>query len=252
MLSSVQNTLVVIAIVATSMFCLKLLNRIWPASERREHNDLIGWQLSITGTTYAVILGFMLYTVWTDYGTADLNVDGEANSLVNVYRLAKGLPDPQRSQLQELTRAYADAILHLDWPQMAEGVIPEESSRLNTRMWRILMSVKAATPGESTAEDHALTELQSLTARRRMRLLQSTSQLPNVLWCVLILGAAITLLSACLFGSANGRVHLLQVTSFSLLLALVLVAVADIDRPFQGAVHVESDAFARAQQNMQQ
>ena len=36
---------------------------------------LMGWQLSVLGTTYAVILGFMLYTVWTDLGVANLNVD---------------------------------------------------------------------------------------------------------------------------------------------------------------------------------
>lgn len=43
------------------------LNRAWPAEKRHAYNDLVGWQLSILGTTYAVILGFMLYTVWTAY-----------------------------------------------------------------------------------------------------------------------------------------------------------------------------------------
>jgi hypothetical protein len=42
----------------------------------------------------------------------------------------------------------------------------------------------------------------------------------------------------------------MQVFSFSLLIALVLVAIADINRPFQGSVHVSDAAFHRAQQNM--
>ena len=33
--------------------------------KRRTYNDIIGWQVSVLGTTYAVILGFMLYTVWS-------------------------------------------------------------------------------------------------------------------------------------------------------------------------------------------
>jgi hypothetical protein len=35
------------------------LNRIWPVAHRTSHNELIGWQLGILGTLYAVIMGFM-------------------------------------------------------------------------------------------------------------------------------------------------------------------------------------------------
>jgi hypothetical protein len=42
----------------------------------------------------------------------------------------------------------------------------------------------------------------------------------------------------------------MQVFAFSLLISLVLVAIADIDRPFQGAVHVSSYAFEQARQSM--
>ena len=68
--------------------------------EASAHNDLIGWQLSVLGTTYAVIVGFMLYTVWINFGAADLNADAEANSLVNVYRLSYGLARGTRGKPQ--------------------------------------------------------------------------------------------------------------------------------------------------------
>jgi hypothetical protein len=42
----------------------------------------------------------MLYAVWTAFGEADLNVDLEANAVVDMHHLAKGLPEPQRPQLQ--------------------------------------------------------------------------------------------------------------------------------------------------------
>jgi hypothetical protein len=56
--------------------------------------------------------------------------------------------------------------------------------------------------------------------------------------------------SSCMFGSGSTALHGLQVFAFSLLIALVLVAIADINRPFQGSVHVSDAAFRRAQQNM--
>jgi len=39
--------------------------------------------------------------------------------------------------------------------------------------------------------------------------------------------------------------------SLATMIALVLVAIADIDRPLQGSVHVNDSAFTRAQVNMQ-
>jgi hypothetical protein len=251
MLTIPQNIAFVIGTVVVAMGFIAILNRVWPWQDRRDHNDLIGWQLSVLGTTYAVILGFMLYTVWTTFGAADQNADLEADAVVNVYMLAEGLPEPQHTQMQKLALAYADTVVSQDWPQMAKGLDPEQSVIINADMWRTLMSVHTASPTEITAEDHALYELSALTEHRRIRLLQSNSRLPGVLWWVLLAGGTLTIMSSCMFGSASAKLHALQVFSFSLLIALSLVAVADINRPFQGAIHVSDFAFRRAVDNMQ-
>jgi Protein of unknown function (DUF4239) len=252
MLNTWENIVIVVLAVAGSLLFMWGLNRIWPWEKRHAHNDLIGWQLSILGTTYAVILGFMLYTVWTNFGAAELNAENEANALGNVYRLAEGLPDPQRGEIEALTRSYAEAVINQDWPQMEAGLVPEASHKVNQDLWKTLMSVKIASPAEILAEDHALSELSSLTEHRRIRLLQTVSRLPDVLWCVLIIGGVVTVASASMFGSANTSLHALQVFVFSLLIALALVAVGDIDRPFQGRVHISDYAFRRAQHSMKE
>jgi hypothetical protein len=250
MLGPALNIVVLALTIAASMLFMAALNRVWPREKRQAHNDLIGWQLNIIGTTYAVILGFMLYTVWTDFGAANLNVDLEASALRNVYRLAEGLPEPQRVKLQLQAHAYAYAVINQDWPEMARGQTPEESHEINQAMWKTLMSVKLATPSEIVAEDHALSELSSLTEHRRTRLLQSRYQLPAIFWAVLLIGAFLTITSASMFGSANPRLHALQVFSFTLLITLVLLAIADVNLPFRGWVHVDNYAFIRAQENM--
>jgi hypothetical protein len=250
MLNTWQSFAVIFLAVSGSLSFMWALNRIWPWEKRRAHNDLIGWQLNILGTTYAVILGFMLYAVWNNYGVANLNADNEANALGNIYRLAEGLPAPQRGQMQALARSYADAVINQDFPQMAADQVPEASHEVNQDMWKTLMSIKNSSPTEITAEDHALSELSALTEHRRMRVVQNAFRLPAVLWCLLIIGGTMAVASASLFGSANSALHRLHIGAFSLIVALVLVAVADIDRPFQGAVHVTDFAFRRAQRNM--
>jgi Protein of unknown function (DUF4239) len=252
MLSFLQDVLILVFTMAGSLLFVTVLNRVWPRDKRRAHNDLIGWQLGILGTTYAVILGFMLYSVWTAFGEANLNVDLEANALRNIYRLAEGLPPQQRAELEAETRAYADAVIQRDWPAMANRQIPEGSHEINEKMWRTLMSVRTASPSELMAEDHALSELSVLTEHRRTRLIQSTFRLPAIFWAVLLTGGAVTVFSASMFGSENSVLHAIQVFSFTLLITLVLLAIADVNLPFRGWVHISDYPFVRAQESMKE
>jgi hypothetical protein len=63
MLSSIQSVFIGILIVAASLAFLLVLDLIWPREERREHNDIVGWQVTVVGTTFAVIIGFMMVAV---------------------------------------------------------------------------------------------------------------------------------------------------------------------------------------------
>ncbi len=250
MVTFTQNIVVVAAAVLGSLLFMVGLNRFWPPEKRRAFNDLIGWQLGVLGTTYAVILGFMLYTVWTSFGEADLNVDREANAVLDIYRLANGMPEPQRTQLQALARSYVNAVIVQEWPQMAEGVVPEQSSALNQEMWKAAMSMKASSPTEVNAQESALSQLSLLMQCGLIRKRQSTFRLPGLLWGVLLVGGALTIVSACLFSAESVKLQGLHVFSISLLVSLSLIAIADIHRPFHGPIRVGDDAFLTVQQSM--
>jgi hypothetical protein len=192
----------------------------------------------------------MFYTEWTNFSAVKLNVELEASALRNVFRLAEGLPAPARAQLEEEARTYAAAVVEDDWPMLSRGQTPELSHLINRSMWRTLMSVRQGSAAEITALDHALTELSSLTQYRRTRLLQAGTRLPGIFWCVLLVGGALTVASVAMFGSRNPRLHAFQVFSLTLLITLAMLAIADLDRPFAGAVHIDSYPFERARENM--
>ncbi len=250
MLSLAENLLMVVLVVGLALVLFVVLDKVWPWDKRHQHNDVTGWQLGILGTTYAVILGFMLYAVWTDFDTATQNVEMEANSLTNLYRLAEGLPDGSRIELQKLTRTYAQQVIEHDWPEMEQGRVPIESVGLASKMQRVLISVQEGSRTAGLAQDHAMTELSTMTTCRRTRLLENALSLPTVLWLVLIVGGILTIVSSCMFGSQNRFLHGVQVVFFSLMIALALLAIADINKPFRGSVHVTNDAFVRALENM--
>lgn len=250
MLSLFENLMMVVGVVGLSVVLFVAMDKAWAWDKRHQHNDVTGWQLGILGTTYAVILGFMLYAVWTDFDTATQNVEMEANSLTNLYRLADGLPDGSRTEVQKLAREYAQKVITNDWPEMDQGRVPVESVGLASKMERALISVPDGSRTSGMAQDHAMTELSAMTTCRRTRLLENQLSLPTVLWFVLVVGGVLTIVSSCMFGSQNRFLHGVQVVFFSLLIGLALLAIADINKPFRGSVHVGKDAFVRALENM--
>ena len=250
MLSLAQDVAILIATLTGALLFMAILNRVWPQEKRSVNNDLIGWQLTIVGTTYAVILGFMLYTVWTTFGEAQLNCDLEANALRNVYHLAEGLPEPERTQLKQYARDYAQAVIARDWPEMARGEIPEGSHTISQAMIHTVQRVKVDSPTSAVYLDHTFSALTTLSEHRRTRILQVVYKLPPIFWAVLIAGGVVTILSAATFGARTPLLHAFQVTSFTLLITLTLLAIGDVNRPFQGWIHVDNYAFVRALQFM--
>jgi hypothetical protein len=53
-----------------------------------------------------------------------------------------------------------------------------------------------------------------------------------------------------MIGWMSARLHAIQVCSLTLVVTLVMLAIADVDRPYQGWVHISDYPFRRAQQNM--
>jgi len=83
-------------------------------------------------------------------------------------------------------------------------------------------------------------------------LLQSVSRLPGIYWVVLLTGGTLTVISAAIFGSSKAKVHAYMVFSITLLVTLVMLAIADVDRPFRGWVHVSDYPFERARENLRE
>ena len=150
-----------------------------------------------------------------------------------------------------LAHRYVDTVIDRDWPEMAQGKLTEQSTVINEEMWKTVVSVKTTTPTEVNAQQQTFSQLELLTQRRLIRILHSKARLPNVLWCVLLVGGGLTIILACTFGTESVKLQFLEVFCLSLFVSLALVAIADIHRPFRGPIGVSDYAFQRARQRME-
>ena len=243
MFGTAENLAILATSVALAVGALWLLRGVRPPRAGRGPEDAVGWHISLIGTTYAVITAFMLSQVWTNFRAAETTAATEAAALVNLFRLAEGLPAPQRQQIQALSREYADVAVTREWPAMSHDSANPPGFNVTQQLWTTLMRTEAHSTLEQISLTAALGTLGRMTEQRRIRQLESRERLPTILWVVLIAGGVATVGASCTFEARSLRLHTFQVVTLSSLIALVLVAIADINRPFQGAVRVPPDGF---------
>ena len=128
-----------------------------------------------------------------------------------------------------------------------KGLEKYAGQRYVIKLWSTTTQAPAANLEQQASLRQVMIELSSMTEHRRIRLLESRTKMPSILWGVLVMGGIITIASSCLIGSENVPLHFVLIIALSLLISLALVAIGDIDRPFQGSVHVSPSAFLRAQ-----
>src|SRR5580700_10127023 len=105
------DILIIIVCVSGALLFLFLVTRTTTAPSRKESNDFTGAVVAVIGTTYAVILAFTLAGVWAMFQQAQTNEEQEANALVNVFRIATQLKDPNAKPIQQLCVRYVDNAL---------------------------------------------------------------------------------------------------------------------------------------------
>jgi len=131
------NVFIVIASVSAAVLFLFLVTRTSTAPSRRESNDFTGAVVAVIGTTYAVILAFTLSGVWSMFQQAQANEEQEANALVNVFRIATELKDPNAKQIQDVCVRYVDNTLVREWPLMEKGQMTPEGAEMIDQLWKL-------------------------------------------------------------------------------------------------------------------
>ena len=252
MLTYGQSTFAIVLSIVSAILLVAVLNRAWPVENRKILNDVNAWQMAVLGSIYGVIMGFMLLTVWTDFRTAEIDVALETASVLNIHRIAAGLPTPQREAMEGLAVKYADAAVNQEWPAMQRQQESHAGGVVLRQMWQTLTAAEPATSMESDSVSHLTSAMSNLAERRRLRQEQHENTLPGVLWVLLIVGGIATVVSACLLGNDKKWLHYCQVVALTFVVSMTLATIADLARPFEGAVAVAPTPLQRALVIMQE
>src|SRR5215211_5733696 len=243
----VFGVLVVGGVCLAAVAGLESVQRLVPYEKREEHNDVAGFLYAVVGVIFAVLLALVVIAVWEHYQKANETVESEANGVAEVAWLAHRLPEPERHELQEDARSYAQEVVDTEWPQMEQGIEGErgtpEGWDLVDDMRGTLQEFEPGTQAEQELYAEGLDRISRFGDARRMRIVAAEEGIPGVLWAVLVFGAVVTVGFTYLFGLANTWAHRLMVMSLTAVIALVLFTVVAIEHPFSGGARVDPGAF---------
>src|ERR671910_3695928 len=250
-MSVVYGVLIVCGACLAAVGGLAVVQRLVPATIRKENNDVAGFIYAVMGVIYAVLLALVVIAVWEELVRARVTVEAEANALAEIFWLAHQLPQPEGRELQELCQSYAQEVVNVGWPLMEQGRTPSlERSEETSRAWVLIDDIRATIQGYEprTAAGEALygeglDQVQRLADARRTRLVVAEEGLPTVLWVVLIVGGIVVVGFAYLFGMENAGAHALMVVALAGVIALVLFTIAAMEHPFSGGARVGPEAF---------
>lgn len=242
----------VVGAIAASVVGLVAVRHLVPVELLRASNDVVGNYLQTVGTIYAVLLAFVVYVVWTQFNEARVEVEREANEILDLYRTVGALPDSVRATVVDRLRRYTNAVCDDEWGAMAAGdeACLARTGALLDDVWATLKEFEPGSGCHSALFEEALSRFNDLSDCRTARLTSARTRIPFAMKLLLYFGAVIVVASMWLFAVDSVRIHAIITGAMAGAVSHVLYLIADLDDCFDGDWQVSSEPFERVRSLM--
>jgi hypothetical protein len=237
------GSIFVVGVTVISCLGLVAMHRFVSVEKRRQHNDAAQAMIAVVGTSYAVLIGFIAVTAWQSFTDGDKATSEEANYVGNLYFDTAGLPDSKIGTLREDIRFYLDLVINQEWPAQEKGEVSHVAQPFLQNIHTAIVNLDPETPGQVNIQAELMKTMNGLYSARRTRQIAAQAAIPAVIWWIIFLGTALTIIYTYLFGVQNFRMHLLMTGQAAASLAMVIVLIVALDRPFRGELCISPDAY---------
>jgi hypothetical protein len=246
----VQVGIIVVVFSSLSILGLYLVRRMVPLERLKQNHEVAGFTFGVIGAFYGLLLAFVIVAAWERFDRADAMVQTEAMSVVSLYRMSKGFPQPLQHDLQQALRNYALRAVNVEWPEMAHYIDGKTDSPgkadnpvVYLDLWALISSYNPPDARLTLLVDKSYDQLQQLGEYRALRYMYSNDAFPSVVWLVIYVGLFITISFSYFFGLDKFPSQALMCGIFSSLLGLTILAILELAHPYQGSVVISDAPF---------
>jgi hypothetical protein len=207
------------------------------------YHEVAGYLLSVVGTLYAVLLGFVIVDAMQHMQDVRGLVSMEASGLANIYLCSEGLPAEKRDKIRALCHQYAYDVINDEWATLRQGRYSQKTFHSVFILWKEITTLNPTTPREQTIHTQLVSEICSMTQNHRTRVLNATRGVAPVMWVVLIVGGIFTVIFTYFFGVADIRVQALMTVLVAMTLSLNVYLVFVFGNPMATDLGIQPGAF---------
>jgi hypothetical protein len=222
---------------------LFLVRRFFHKIDFKQHHEVAGYLLAVIGTMYSVLLGLIVVNVQTKFDQARLMAETEANCCSDLYNLSRGLPQDARLSIRTPLRDYYVVVQNQNWEDVSEGSAVEGSIPAYQSMWRAIAEYQPVGNRETSCYQTILQTMKELSDARRFRVVARRRGLSPIIWCVLIVGAALTILFTFFFWVESTVTQVALTIFVALFISLNMLLVKLFENPYRSELMIKHGAF---------
>ena len=143
---------------------------------------MISIYISISTLFLAVMVSFLVITVWNNYAAASLNSQKEAQTIFVLYQNIYSLPNT--SEIQLLISEYLEYVIKVEYPQLKNGDVQLFGAQILGKLQTAIYDYSPADGRESTIYNNCVGLLNAIVDLRVSRI--HNNGLSYVIWLVAI------------------------------------------------------------------
>jgi len=203
-----------------------------------DFNQNLSFAASGFNLFYGLLLGLLTVSAYQNSEKVRLAIQSEALALGGLYADMDSYPDPIRSDVKEMLRDYVAFTINRDWAAHREGQFLTGGSNRADAMRQRLAGFEPQTEGQKIVHQGVIEGFRDFAEARQKRLAGVITEIPNVLWYAVLVGAVANIL---LFSLIRMRPHTQflvgSITSF--FLGVILFVIVVLDDPLRGEAGLE-------------
>lgn len=192
---------------------------------------------------YGLVAALTAVSVWTRHSQVSDTVSREATAIAILWRDVGGYPQHERDSMHAVLRGYTNQIIEEAWPLQRQGRVPRMGVEWLDRIQTQLFAFEPTSESQKIIHAQTLDAYNGLIEARRARLDSVNTELPAVMWFVLLPGAMGCLLLSLFFHIQDARFQAILTAGLAGFVAMVLFVIVSLDRPFQGAMAITAESY---------
>lgn len=218
-------------------------NEIYTYSELAANNEIVGIKFSYFGEIFAVSLGLALIGAYSLYiGVREVSTS-EVTALRSLYYSASNKLDLGADSTEALKRdavvAYARSVAEEEWAMQANSGMSEKTTLALRKMFDAFTQNSDGNNIVTTQ----MSWLNDVVKSRVMRTTTLTRSLSMLVWIILIIGTAMSIIVPLFVGTPNFIIQSILSSIFSAFIMLHLLVIVHLAYPFSGDVAISAEIY---------